>query len=53
VRNGLAFSYAGLVKYVNEQFVRKPVFFAYQRSALVAERCRAKGSVATACAKPY
>ncbi len=51
-RNGLAFTFAGLLKYVHSAFVRKPAFYAFKTAALAAEHCKAKGSVATQCARP-
>jgi hypothetical protein len=51
VPHGLAFTYAGLLKYAHQQFVRKPVFYTFTSAALAAERCRTKGAVATVCAK--
>ncbi len=51
--NGLAFNYSGLLKYVHNAFVRKPVFYAYRHDALDLERCHQKGTVATRCLKPF
>ncbi len=39
---GLAFNYAGLLKYLNGTFVRKPAFYAFRHAALGLEHCRAK-----------
>jgi hypothetical protein len=51
--NGLAFSYSGLLKYIRNVFVRKPVFYAFRHNALELERCHTKTTFATQCAKPY
>jgi hypothetical protein len=51
--NGLAFDYSGLLKYVNNAFVRKPVFYAYRQNALALERCHVKAATASQCAKPF
>ncbi len=52
VRNGLAFTYAGLLKYVHSNFVRKPAFYAFKNAALAAEHCKTKGALATQCTRP-
>jgi hypothetical protein len=51
--NGLAFNYSGLLKYVHNAFVRKPVFYAFRQNALALERCHVKAATASQCAKPY
>lgn len=51
--NGLAFNYAGLLKYVHNTFVRKPAFYAYRHNTLGLERCHRKGASATQCLKPF
>jgi len=53
VPNGLAFTYAGLLKLQHGQYVRKPAFFAFRRAALGLERCHAKGALADRCSRPY
>lgn len=53
VPNGLAFTYAGLLKDQGGRFVRKPAFYAFRRQVLALERCHAKGTVADRCLRPY
>lgn len=49
---GLAFTYAGLLKFANFGFQPKPALSAFRHAALGLERCRVKGSVADVCQSP-
>lgn len=49
VRNALAFSYAGLLKFLNFKFVAKPALAAFRHAALGLEHCHTKGAVADVC----
>lgn len=53
VPNGLAFDFAGLLREDGNGFIAKPALKAYTAAALKLERCRVKGSVASACLHPY
>jgi hypothetical protein len=53
IPNGLAFTYAGLLKYEHSGFVRKPSFFAFRHAALGLERCHQKATVANVCRSSY
>ncbi len=49
IRDGLAFSFAGLFRFQSGQFVAKPAFWMFRRDSLAMERCRVKGRRATVC----
>ncbi len=52
IRNGLAFDFAGLLRYSSGKLVAKPALAAFRRTALALESCRQKASIATRCARP-
>jgi len=49
---GDEFDFAGLWRFSNSRFIRKPAFGVFHRDALALEHCRQKASVATRCIKP-
>ena len=51
-RHGIPFDFAGLFRFSNGSFITKPAYFAFRQAALGLERCRRKGALATACARP-
>jgi hypothetical protein len=51
VHNGLAFDFAGLLRFKHSMFVAKPAFYVFRHDALALERCRQKGPIATSCVK--
>ncbi len=51
-RNGYAFFFSGLLRYVAGALIRKPAFAAFRQAALAIEHCRRKGSLASVCAQP-
>jgi hypothetical protein len=50
---GDEFGFAGLSRFANGIFVRKPAFAVYRKAALSLERCHRKSSVATHCDKSF
>jgi hypothetical protein len=51
-RNGLAFDFAGLLKFASGRFLAKPALRAFKTGALALEHCRRKGATATVCLQP-
>jgi hypothetical protein len=51
-RNGLAFDFAGLLRFSSGIFVKKPAFGVFHHWALTLESCRKKGLRATICLQP-
>jgi hypothetical protein len=46
---GLAFDFAGLLRFTSGRFIAKPALSAFRRGALALESCRTKGAIATVC----
>jgi len=46
-----AFSYSGLLRYVDGQVTVKPALSAFRTGALALEQCRQKGAAATSCVR--
>jgi hypothetical protein len=50
--NAYTFDFSGLLRFSAGQFIQKPGFTAFGRSALALENCHTKGAVAQRCVSP-
>jgi Glycosyl hydrolases family 39 len=50
-RSGLAFDFAGLLRFSSGKVTEKPAFKVFRRAALALEHCRTKVAIATRCSR--